>query len=155
MFLYQKALLTVILGCETWNSNNCADIKLRGSVVKKKVLIVEDTLLNREMAKDLLELEGYIVVVAEEGKEAIEKARKERPDIILLDMVLPDIDGLAVIEMLKDDSQTRDIIIVALTGQVEESDKKRALDAGCSGYITKPIDTRKFARQIGEFLKMT
>jgi len=120
--------------------------------MNEKILIVEDTLFNREMAKDLLALEGYKIIEAEAGKEAIEKTIDEKPDLILLDMVLPDIEGMALAKILKDNSQTRNIKIVAFTAQVE-TDKKKALDAGLSGHIMKPIDTKTFARKIGEFLK--
>ena len=121
--------------------------------MKEKILIVDDTLLNRELARDLLELEGYCVIEAEKAEEAICEALAQKPDLILMDMVLPDMDGLTATKLLKNNPNTKNIIIVALTAQAEECDQERTMEVGFSGYIAKPIDTEKFPHIIKEILK--
>jgi CheY-like chemotaxis protein len=116
------------------------------------ILIVDDTRLNRELAKDILEMEGYRIYEAENGKEAIEHARRVIPDIILLDIELPDMNGLEVLRVLREDTRTRPIPIVALTAHNSPSDHKNFLAAGCSGCISKPFETKTFARRVAKFL---
>ena len=117
-----------------------------------KILIVDDTRLNRELAKDLLEMEGYQIYEAENGKQAIENARQTIPDIILLDIELPDMNGLEVVRVLREDTRTCNIPIVALTAYNRPSDHRNFLSAGCSGCISKPFDTRSFPQTVAKFL---
>jgi two-component system cell cycle response regulator DivK len=94
-------------------------------------------------------------LTALDGREAIEIATLEHPDLILMDMKLPRMDGYQATRMLKQQSTTADIPIVALTAQAMEGDRQKALEAGCDGYISKPIDTRAFPEQVKGFLDLT
>jgi CheY-like chemotaxis protein len=105
-----------------------------------KILVVEDyedTLLLMRM---MLEQRGYRVVEAADGEEAVEVARRERPDIILMDLSLPKLDGLAASRRIREDPQTRDVVIVAVTAHVEPQYRQDALGAGMDAFVTKPID---------------
>lgn len=122
-------------------------------MTSKKILLVDDTRLNRVLAKDILELAGYQVLEAVNGKEAILNARKNSPELILMDIELPDMNGLEVTRLLKEDPLTRDITVVALTAHNQPNEQKNVLAAGCAGYILKPFDTRKFPQMVAKFLK--
>jgi CheY-like chemotaxis protein len=117
-----------------------------------KILIVEDNPLNMELASDLLEAAGYDILPAATAEEGIRLASTENPDLILMDVALPGMDGLSATRNLKEDPQTRSIPVVALTSHAMAGDEERALGAGCAGYITKPIDTRRFSTMIAGFL---
>lgn len=116
------------------------------------VLIVEDNAVNLELVRDLLEANGYCVQEAISGEGAIEKTRLLQPDLVLMDVQLPGMDGLAVTRKLKSDPATKDIIIVALTAYAMRGDAERVIQAGCDGYISKPIDTREFPKLIAQFI---
>ena len=116
------------------------------------ILVVEYNALNMELISDILESQGYRVVQARAGAEAIDLAKQDRPALILLDIQLPGLDGLTVTGILKDDAQTRDVPIVALTAHAMRGDEERAREAGCDGYISKPIDTRQLPETIRTFL---
>ena len=118
----------------------------------QKILIVEDNPMNMELAADLLEASGYIVIQAGAAEEGIELARAESPDLILMDISLPGMDGLEATAVLKKESATKDINVVALTAHAMKGDKEKALAAGCSGYITKPINTREFPKTVARFI---
>jgi len=120
---------------------------------KIKVMIVEDNFLNRKLATDLLELEGYWILPCPDAESALEILKTDSPAIILMDVALPGMDGLELTRLLKAEPKTKDIKIIALTAFAMLPDKTRVMDAGCDGYITKPIDTRKFPGQILEYLK--
>lgn len=117
------------------------------------ILLVDDTRLNRELAKDILDIEGYKIIEAVNGKEAIDNARQNSPDIILLDIELPDMSGLEVVRVLKKDPQTRNIPIVALTAHSQPGDQKSFLTMGCAGCIFKPFDIKSFPQMVAKFLK--
>jgi CheY-like chemotaxis protein len=119
---------------------------------KRKILVVEDDPLSMELVTDLLEVAGYSVLQAETAEQGIEVARSTKPVLILMDVRLPDIDGLAATGILKEDPLTRQIPVVALTASVMPGDEARALSAGCAGYIRKPIDTRAFPDAVGAFI---
>lgn len=119
---------------------------------RKKVLVAEDNQMNLELVTDILEARGYRVVQATSGSEALEIAYAEQPDLILMDIQLPEMDGLEVTRHLKKNTSTRHIEIIALTAYAMRGDEAKARDAGCSGYIAKPINTREFARVIDSFL---
>ena len=123
----------------------------KGSV--PKILVVEDNQDNREMVVKVLKFNGYQVVEAVDGEEAIEKARSETPALILLDIFLPKIDGYEVTRRLKGNTNLRSIPIIALTAHAMKGSMEQALAAGCDGYIPKPIDVRELPRQIQHFLK--
>jgi two-component system cell cycle response regulator DivK len=119
------------------------------------ILIVEDHDSNRALVERVLSEYGYCLLTALDGREAIEIATLEHPDLILMDMKLPRMDGYQATRMLKQQSTTADIPIVALTAQAMEGDRQKALEAGCDGYISKPIDTRAFPEQVKGFLDLT
>jgi two-component system cell cycle response regulator DivK len=123
------------------------------SMAGTKILLVDDTRLNRELAKDLLEMEGYQVSEAVCGEECIEKARQNKPDIILLDIELPDMSGLEVIKVIKKDPEIKHIPVVALTGHDQPEEQKNFLVAGFAGFISKPFDIQAFPQMVAKFLK--
>ena len=92
-------------------------------------------------------------IEAEDAERGIQLAREKHPDLILMDIQLPGMDGLTATRILKADSAVKDIAIVALTSHAMDGDDKKALDAGCDGYVTKPIDTKNFLDTIGQFIK--
>jgi len=116
-------------------------------------MIVDDNPANLKLAGDLLELEGHDVIRCIDAEHAREVLIQQQPILILMDVALPGMDGLELTRILKSDPTTKDIIIVALTAYAMKNDKDKVLDAGCDGYITKPIDTRQFIQQVGEYLK--
>ena len=119
----------------------------------QKILIVEDNQDNRELVVKVLKINGYHVIEAVDGEEAIEKVRAEKPDLILMDLFIPKIDGYEVTKRLKDDKDLEHIPVIALTAQAMKGDMELALAAGCDGYMPKPIDVRELPKQIKRFLK--
>ena len=120
--------------------------------MKKIVLVVEDNALNLELVTDLLEAAGYTVCHAITADEAFRAAFELSPDLILMDVSLPGLDGLAATRVLKTDPATRHLTIVALTAHAMKGDEALALRAGCAGYLAKPIDTRTFAAKVAAFI---
>ena len=118
-----------------------------------RVLVVEDNPSNLDLARMVLEGNGLVVDTAASGQEGLEKARHLRPDLILMDMQLPGVDGLAVTRELKADPATAHIKVVALTANALKGSEEQALAAGCSGYIAKPIELKKFMLQVTNFLE--
>jgi two-component system cell cycle response regulator DivK len=116
------------------------------------VLLVEDNEVNRYLARFLLEHGGFTVVCAENGLEAIELARVRRPDLILMDIEMPLMDGYEATALLKADDELKAIPVVALTAHAMAHERERALAIGCAAYIEKPIDTRTFIAQVSAFL---
>jgi CheY-like chemotaxis protein len=116
------------------------------------ILVVEDNEANRLLASAVLEREGYRVELAANSEEALERLSAQAPDLILMDVQLPGQDGLSLTRQLKTDSRTASIPVVALTALAMMGDRERTLEAGCSGYISKPINTRTFAAEVGRFL---
>lgn len=119
----------------------------------RKILVVEDNQDNREMVVKVLKFHGYQVVEAVDGEEAIEKAKSENPDLILLDIYLPKMDGYEATKILKRDGRLKDIPVIALTAHAMKGNREEALASGCDGYIPKPIDVRELPKQIQHFLK--
>jgi CheY-like chemotaxis protein len=116
------------------------------------ILVVDDNRTNLKLVTDVLGFEGYCILTATDAKQAQAVVRQSPPDLILMDIGLPDMDGLALTQILKADQKTCHIIIVALTAFAMKGDEEKAIAAGCDGYIIKPIDTRKFPRQVAELL---
>ena len=116
------------------------------------ILIVDDNPTNLKLASQVLEAEGYTVDLAKDAEQAQELLQHMTPDLILMDIALPGMDGLTLTRKLKTDGRLKHIPVVAMTAFAMKGDDRKALDAGCDGYITKPIDTRKFPRQIASFL---
>lgn len=115
-----------------------------------KILLVEDNLSNLELFRDLLEFKGHEVIEAKTGKEVISiaKEKAQEIDLILMDIQLPELDGLAATKILREDEKTAEIPVIALTAHAMNGDKENILEAGCNGYISKPIDTRTFVSEI-------
>src|SRR5580698_6817449 len=109
-----------------------------------KILIIEDNLLNLELATDLLEANGFSVASARTAEEGLRMARELLPDLVLMDFSLPGMDGLSATKNLKSDPATRHLTVVGLTANAMKGDEETALNAGCDGYLTKPINTRTF-----------
>ena len=116
------------------------------------ILVVEDNPGNQLLTSSVLELEGYEVELAESSVEALEHIALRMPDLILMDVQLPGVDGLSFTKTLRSASETAEIPIVALTAHAMSGDREQALAAGCVGYIAKPIDTRTFGDQVRGFL---
>ena len=117
-----------------------------------KILVIEDNALNLELATELLKSVGHTVVQARTAEEGLRLARSEHPDLILLDVRLPGMDGLAAVRVLKRDGATRRIPTVAMTAQAMKGDEEAALAAGFDAYVTKPIDTRALPQVVTRLL---
>jgi CheY-like chemotaxis protein len=117
------------------------------------VLIVDDHPINLKLASDVLASEGFTVERAQDAEQAQLILERMLPDLILMDIAMPGMDGLTLTRRLKADARFGHIPIVALTASAMKGDDRKALAAGCAGYITKPIDTRGFARQVRAFLQ--
>ena len=119
----------------------------------KTVMIVEDNELNMKLFRDLIEAYGYETVQTRSGLNAVELAREHRPDLILMDIQLPEISGLEVTRKLKDDPDLRRIPVIAVTAFAMKGDEERIREGGCEAYISKPISVPKFIETIKSFLK--
>ena len=122
---------------------------------EEKLLIIDDNPMHLELVSDLLELHGFLVIKAKDSKTGMELAQTEKPDLILMDIQLPGIDGIDATRILKEDIITADIPIVALTAHAMKGDEEKILKAGCTGYISKPINTREFPKIVKSYLKKT
>jgi CheY-like chemotaxis protein len=119
----------------------------------RKILVVEDNDMNMQLVEFLLEEGGYEIVKATSGEEALSITRNgAAPDLILMDIHLPGMDGLSVVRAMKGDTRTARIPILALTAHAMRGDKDRFLEAGCDGYISKPIDVKTFLTSIERYL---
>ncbi len=116
------------------------------------ILIVEDNPKNLKLCRDLLELKGHTILVATDGEEGINIARLHRPDLVIMDIQLPILNGLEAARLLREKSETKKIPIIALTAFAMKGDEERFLQNGFNGYIPKPIDTREFANEVEKFL---
>jgi CheY-like chemotaxis protein len=122
------------------------------AVMNECVLLVEDNEINSYLARFLLEHSGFCVIGAGNGQEAIELARTHKPDLILMDIQMPVMDGYEATSRLKADAALQAIPVVALTAYAMPHERARAIAAGCSGHIEKPIDTRTFIAQVTAFM---
>jgi CheY-like chemotaxis protein len=118
----------------------------------KTVLLVEDNEDNRIVYSTILRHFGYLVTEALNGEEGIAKARNEKPDLILMDISIPVIDGWEATQVLKHDPQTRDIPIIALTAHALAADREKAMEVGCDGYLAKPCEPRAVVAEVQRFL---
>ena len=119
----------------------------------RKILIVEDNQDSRELVVKVLKNKGYQTIEAADGEEALEKVAAEKPDLILLDISIPKIDGYEVAKRLKSQEEYRDIPIVALTAHAMKGDREKVIVAGFEGYISKPINVRELPEQVRSYLK--
>jgi two-component system cell cycle response regulator DivK len=117
-----------------------------------KILLVEDQEMNRDMLSRRLKKRGYEVAIAVDGAEGVDKARSESPDLILMDMSLPVMDGWEATRTLKGDEATRAIPVVALTAHAMSTDRDKALEAGCDAYETKPVELPRLLETMEKLL---
>lgn len=117
------------------------------------ILVVEDNDMNMQLAEYLLEEGGFAILKATSGEEALALTERVLPDLILMDLHLPVLDGLSVVRRMKSESRTQQIPILALTAHAMRGDRERFLEAGCDGYISKPIDVRTFIDAIRAHLR--
>jgi two-component system, cell cycle response regulator DivK len=122
------------------------------NAASKKVLIVEDNDLNMKLFNDLLEAHGYHTLQTKDGVEALALARQHRPNLILMDIQLPEVSGLEVTKWIKEDDDLRQIPIIAVTAFAMKGDEEKIRDGGCEAYIAKPISVTSFLRTVERFL---
>jgi two-component system, cell cycle response regulator DivK len=120
--------------------------------MSKTVLIVEDNELNMKLFHDLLEAHGYNTVQTRNGVEVMNLARTHRPDLILMDIQLPEVSGLEVTRWLKDDEELRTIPVIAITAFAMKGDEERIREGGCEAYLSKPISVAKFLETVRTYL---
>ena len=118
----------------------------------KTVLIVEDNELNMKLFHDLLDAHGYRTLQTRNGMDALRVAREQRPDLILMDIQLPEVSGLEVTKWLKDDETLRDIPVIAVTAFAMKGDEERIREGGCEAYLSKPISVGKFIETVRRFI---
>ena len=118
----------------------------------KTVLIVEDNELNMKLFRDLLDTHGYKTLQTRNGMEALALAREHRPDLILMDIQLPEVSGLEVTKWLKEDDQLREIPVIAVTAFAMKGDEERIREGGCEAYISKPISVMMFLDTVKQFI---
>ncbi|MBI2163059.1 MAG: response regulator [candidate division NC10 bacterium] len=119
----------------------------------KRILLIEDNAVNRRLAQFLLKSQGYEVWEVGSAPEAFASLKERQPDLILMDIQLPGMDGLTATRQLKGDPTTRDIPVLAVTSYAMKGDEAKAFEAGCSGYVTKPIDKTLFLEAVARALK--
>lgn len=118
----------------------------------KTILIVEDEPRNLKLLRDLLQRFGYETMEATDGEQGVELARARIPNLILMDIMMPKMDGLEATRIIKADTNTKHIPIIALTSYAMKGDRERTIEAGCDGYIAKPIDIQEVLKAIEHFL---
>lgn len=121
--------------------------------VKKRILIVEDNELNKKLFRDLLEANGYDVMHTSDGMEVLGILRENRPDLVLMDIQLPEVSGLEVTRWIKSDQKLMDIPVVAITAFAMKGDEERIRAGGCDGYISKPISVPSFLATVKKFVE--
>ncbi|MFC1718050.1 response regulator [Candidatus Poribacteria bacterium] len=121
--------------------------------MSQRILVVEDNDRNRRLVRILLRAKGYEVIEAATGKEALEYLRTQTPDLILMDIQLPNTDGLTLTREIKSNDHTKGVPIIAVTAYAMQGDRERMLEAGCDGYISKPIDTQKLPQIVADILQ--
>ena len=121
--------------------------------MSKTILVVEDQEDNRQILRDLLGSAGFRMVEAHDGEQALTVARSQRPDLILMDIQLPILDGYETTRAIKRDSELKHIPIIAVTSYALSGDEQRAREAGCDAYVAKPYSTRHLLAKIGQFLE--
>jgi len=124
-----------------------------GAGVQKRVLIVEDNELNMKLFHDLLEAHGYATLQTRDGMEALRIARAHRPDLILMDIQLPEVSGIEVTKWLKEDDDLRSIPVIAVTAFAMKGDEEKIREGGCEDYIAKPISVSKFLEIVQRYLR--
>ena len=118
----------------------------------KLILIVEDEPKNLTLLRDLLQVSGYETIEATNGKQVVELARSQKPALILMDIMMPEMDGLEATRILKADADTKHIPVLALSSFAMKGDQERILQAGCDGYLAKPFDIKQLLKQMAKYL---
>lgn len=118
----------------------------------KKILVIEDNALNMKLVVTLLRLSKFEIIEAKDAEDGLKLAQIHRPNLILMDIHLPGMNGLHATRVIKGDAELKDVPVVALTSYVMEGDKEKIINAGCDGYISKPIDTRHFLETLSAYL---
>ncbi|NPA94439.1 MAG: response regulator [Thermodesulfobacteria bacterium] len=116
------------------------------------ILVIEDDLMNRKLFGAVLEMAGHEHVIVEDAERGLEVARELLPALILMDIKLPGMDGLTATKIIREDPELKDIPVIALTAFATKDDERKALDAGCTDYISKPIDRNAFLEKIASYL---
>ena len=124
----------------------------KGVQMAKTVLIVEDNELNMKLFHDLLDSKGYNILQTKDGMEALKIARSDKPDLILMDIQLPEVSGLEVTKWIKEDDDLRHIPVIAVTAFAMKGDEEKILEGGCEAYIAKPISVANFLSTVEKFL---
>lgn len=124
-----------------------------GKMMQKKILVVDDENLLREMVTSRLQSDGYDVIQAVDGKEGLEKVKKERPDLVILDIMLPKMNGYEVCGLLKSDPQYNEIPVILFSSKSQESDKELGSKVGADAYITKLFGGKEIFKKIKEFIE--
>jgi two-component system cell cycle response regulator DivK len=127
---------------------------LRAYRVAKKIIVVEDNELNLKLFCDLLRAHGYETEAVRDGREAVERTRAFEPDLIIMDIQMPHVSGLELIEQLKADPDLKHIPVMAVTAYAAKGDEERIRDAGAEGYVSKPISVMKFVEAVGALLEL-
>lgn len=118
-----------------------------------RILLIEDNEMNRDMLSRRLERKGYETIIAVDGQEGVEKAESEKPDLILMDMSLPVLDGWEATRKLKSNDATREVPIIGLSAHAMSGDREKAMDAGCDDYDTKPVELPRLLGKIEALIK--
>ncbi len=118
----------------------------------KLILIIEDEPKNVTLLRDLLQVSGYKTIEATDGKQGVELAKSKKPDLILMDVQMPVMDGLEATRILKADATTSNIPVLALTSYAMTGDEERILEAGCDGYLAKPFDIKELLKEVSKYL---
>jgi len=118
----------------------------------KLILIVEDEPKNLTLLRDLLQVSGYKTIEATDGKQGVELAKSKKPDLILMDVQMPVMDGLEAARILKADTTTSNIPVLALTSYAMKGDEERILQAGCDGYLAKPFNIQELLKEVAKYL---
>jgi len=118
----------------------------------KKILVADDNPASRELIREVLEMSSYDVIEASDGREAVKRVQETMPDLVLVDIQMPQLDGFGVLRELRQDPRFAELRVVALTAFAMQSDRDKALDAGFDGYITKPIEIASLRQEIRKFL---
>ena len=121
--------------------------------MNKTILVVEDQEDNRQILRDLLASAGFLMIEAHDGEQALAMARSQRPDLILMDIQLPVVDGYEATRSIKRDPELKHIPVIAVTSYALSGDEERAREAGCDAYVAKPYSTRHLLAKIGQFLE--
>ncbi len=120
---------------------------------EKTILIVEDNDLNLKLFTDLLEVHGYKVISSQDGGQAKNVAAEEKPDLILMDIQLPNISGIDVIKSIKEDAYLKEIPIIAVTAFAMQDDEEKIMAAGCESYLSKPISIKLFIEEVAKYIR--